>query len=93
MTYLAQIVAEKNSRSYLEILHKFEIKPDNFLMVGNSLRSDILPVLEIGGQAVYIPYESTWFHENQVDAREFQWQYHQIEDLSQLPNLVRQLTG
>lgn len=91
-TYI-EIVAEKNSRSYLEILRKFALDPDHFLMVGNSLRSDILPVLEIGGQAVYIPYEGSWFHENQIDAQPYEGAYYQLEDLSQLPDLLYELTG
>ncbi len=66
-------------------------------MVGNSLKSDILPVLELGGGAVYIPYENTWAHEMRVDAslaieRAIQRNgYHQLEHLGQLPDLIERL--
>lgn len=83
-----EIVAEKNNQTYLDILNKFNLQPERFLMVGNSLRSDIIPVLEIGGQAVHIPYEDTWFHENQVDPNQEIGFYHEIEDLSKLPGLI-----
>jgi putative hydrolase of the HAD superfamily len=59
-------------------------------MVGNSLRSDILPVVELGGVAVYIPYEHTWSHENSELASE-QKAYHELENIGQLPALLSKL--
>ena len=59
-----EIVSEKNEQTYQNILNKIGIKPKNFLMVGNSLKSDILPVIEIGGKEVYIPYKFIWGHED-----------------------------
>ncbi len=58
-----EIVTKKDEAVYQKILHKHEIAPRHFLMVGNSLKSDILPVLAIGARAVYIPYHTTWEHE------------------------------
>jgi putative hydrolase of the HAD superfamily len=58
-----EIVLEKDPGTYAKILDRLEVEPDRFLMVGNSVRSDILPVLEIGGHAVHIPYHVTWAHE------------------------------
>lgn len=58
-----EIVTEKDASAYTRILSSQEIDPQHFLMVGNSLRSDILPVLEIGGRAVHIPYPTSWKHE------------------------------
>lgn len=57
------IVPEKDSDTYRTILRNEGVEPENFLMVGNSPRSDILPILEIGGSAVLIPYHLTWGHE------------------------------
>src|SRR6266852_6679026 len=61
-----EIVSEKNVSSYRAILSRRGIKPEEFVMVGNSLRSDIVPVLELGARAIHIPYHVTWRHE-QVD--------------------------
>jgi putative hydrolase of the HAD superfamily len=61
-----EIVSEKNVTSYRSILSRRGINPGEFVMVGNSLRSDIVPVLELGARAVHIPYHVTWRHE-QVD--------------------------
>jgi putative hydrolase of the HAD superfamily len=59
-----EIVSEKNAGSYRGILTRRGIKADEFVMVGNSLRSDVVPVLELGARAVHIPYEVTWNHEH-----------------------------
>jgi putative hydrolase of the HAD superfamily len=58
-----EIVSEKNVSSYRGILKRRGLKVDEFVMVGNSLRSDIVPVLELGARAVHIPYHVTWHHE------------------------------
>jgi putative hydrolase of the HAD superfamily len=58
-------------------------------MVGNSLRSDILPVLEAGGQAVYIPYEGTWIHERVAPEQLRGAAYHEIGAIRELPSLLR----
>ncbi len=86
-----EIVGEKTELTYRNLLEKHDVEPVQFLMVGNSLRSDILPVLEIGGQAVYVPYQHTWSHENNVGDALHHHDYHEIDDLSQLPALLNQL--
>ena len=58
-----EIVSEKDEQTYLEILQKNNISPKDFLMVGNSLKSDVLPVRNIGGTGIYIPHKLTWKHE------------------------------
>lgn len=58
-----EIVQEKNIETYLELLNKFDTVPKKFVMIGNSMKSDILPVLKIGGHAVYIPCVNTWEYE------------------------------
>lgn len=63
-----EVVSEKNPSTYRNILERHQIVAGEFLMVGNSLKSDILPVIEIGGAAVHIPYHTTWIHEEVSDA-------------------------
>ncbi len=58
-----EIVAEKDTATYKRILDQHDIDPYRFVMVGNSVRSDILPVLELGARAVHIPHEHTWIQE------------------------------
>lgn len=58
-----EIIPQKNAKTYKYILRRHQILSEEFVMVGNSLKSDILPVIEAGARAVYIPYEIEWFHE------------------------------
>jgi putative hydrolase of the HAD superfamily len=87
-----EIVGDKTTAIYQALLERHRIQAQRFLMVGNSLRSDILPVLELGGIAVYIPYASTWVHEHRVDKEIPQDGYYELENLAELPALVRKLS-
>jgi len=86
-----EVVSVKTEATYRHIFDKYEVTPQQFLMVGNSLKSDVLPVMACGAQAVYVSYPSTWAHE-QVSEREL-WEqgHHELDDIRQLPELVRQL--
>jgi putative hydrolase of the HAD superfamily len=57
------IVAEKDPLTYRKVIERMDVQPTEFCMVGNSVRSDVLPVLSLGGRAVHIPYHLTWAHE------------------------------
>lgn len=61
-----EIMSDKTDREYRSLLNHLDIRPEEFLMIGNSLRSDILPPLHLGCYAIHVPYETTWAHE-QVD--------------------------
>ncbi len=65
-----EIVSEKDARTYARLFEEFGIAPSRFLMVGNSLRSDIAPVLELGGWGVHVPYHVTWAHEADAEVRQ-----------------------
>ena len=58
-----EVMSDKQEVNYERLLARLEIKPDEFFMIGNSLKSDVLPVLEIGGYAIHIPFHTTWEHE------------------------------
>lgn len=71
-----EIMSDKQRKDYRKLFKNLDCKPENFLMIGNSLKSDIVPVLELDGYAAYVPYRSTWAHEK-------------LEDKVIHPNLVR----
>lgn len=80
-----EIVSGKKPENYAAILDRCQIPSSRFLMIGNSLRSDVLPVLAINGQAVHIPYASTWVHEL-VDPSEAAGNtYHELANIQLLP--------
>lgn len=60
LLWRVEIVSEKDEATYRRILDRHRIDPATFVMVGNSVRSDVLPVLAIGGRAVHVPYSVTW---------------------------------
>ncbi|MCW3116715.1 MAG: putative superfamily hydrolase [Chitinophagaceae bacterium] len=59
-----EIMSDKQETDYAKLIRHLDIKPAEFLMIGNSIKSDILPVLAIGGHAVHVPYHTTWAHEH-----------------------------
>ena len=86
-----EIVSEKNVNSYTGILKRRGIKTDEFVMVGNSLRSDILPVLELGARAVHIPYHVTWHHEQVPEESLPRSGWYRLEKIAELSPLLASL--
>lgn len=58
-----EVLSDKKERNYEDLLEHLQIKTSEFLMIGNSLKSDVLPIIKIGGKAVHIPFHTTWAHE------------------------------
>lgn len=85
-----EIVSDKSRESYTALLQRHNLAPARFLMVGNSLRSDILPVLALGASAVHIPYQLTWAHET-AEPPAGQPGYYEIAHLGLLPGLLERL--
>lgn len=86
-----EIVSDKTPEVYRKIAERHGIRVEGFLMVGNSLRSDVLPVLSLGGLAVHIPYETEWWHERVAETELEGIEITRIESMVDLPGLVREL--
>jgi putative hydrolase of the HAD superfamily len=86
-----EVVGEKNETSYRLILDKYRLAPEGFLMIGNSLRSDILPVINLGGLAIYIPQAHTWAHETNVETTPAPGKFFELPHLGELPDLIHKL--
>jgi putative hydrolase of the HAD superfamily len=86
-----EIVTEKTDDVYRALLAKHQIAPERFVMVGNSLRSDILPVVSLGARAVHIPYHLTWAHEIVPVHPDGAAGYAELEHIGLLPELVGRL--
>lgn len=86
-----EIVSDKNQDTYTTLLKRHALSPERFLMVGNSLRSDILPVLALGAWAIFIPHPLTWAHESAELPEPGRPRYYQLEHLGQLPDLLEQI--
>jgi putative hydrolase of the HAD superfamily len=58
-----EVMSDKKPKDYLKLIQHLEIQPKELLMIGNSLKSDILPLLKIGATAIHVPFHTTWVHE------------------------------
>lgn len=84
-----EVVSDKMHDTYAALLAQHGIDAGRFLMIGNSLKSDVLPVVAIGGHAVHIPFHTTWAHE--VVEHTGDVVYHELERIGELPELVHRL--
>ncbi|MBK8698873.1 MAG: HAD family hydrolase [Saprospiraceae bacterium] len=82
-----EIMTEKAESDYQKLIKHLDIPAGQFLMVGNSLKSDIRPVLNIGGHGIHIPYHTTWVYEA-IDTGICHENFHQVGRLSDLLNLL-----
>jgi putative hydrolase of the HAD superfamily len=83
-----EIVSEKDSNTYRRILGRHGIDPSRFLMVGNSVKSDIVPVLALGGSGVHVPYRITWGHEEAEAPPANDGRFFKVSSLRELPEIV-----
>lgn len=85
-----EIMSEKRPEDFSKLIRHLDISPEEFLMLGNSLKSDVLPVLDLGGHAIHIPFHITWEHEtinHQVEHANF----YQAERISEVIAMIRKM--
>lgn len=82
-----EIMSNKERADYEQLFSRLQIKPEEFLMVGNSLRSDVIPPLELGARAIHIPHATVWQHET-LPATSHNYRYPVLHSLSELPSLL-----
>jgi putative hydrolase of the HAD superfamily len=86
-----EVLSEKNVDSYRSVLRRRRIEPGEFVMVGNSLRSDIAPVIALGARGVHIPYPLTWHHEHVPDESMPSYGWHRLTSIAELGALLETL--
>lgn len=84
-----EVVNVKTPEVYKAILDRYQVDPARFLMIGNSLPSDIIPILELGGSAIHIPADTTWAHETVADFDGGRPGFYELEDPGQLPDFIQ----
>ena len=88
-----EIVSEKDAATYQRVLGEFSLEAAQFAMVGNSLRSDIEPVVALGGWGVYMPYHVTWAHELETDLSGEHPRYVEVASPDEIPAALSLLTS
>ncbi len=86
-----EIVSEKDPPTYARVLAEFGLEASQFVMVGNSLRSDIEPVVRLGGWGIHMPYEVTWAHEADHGLADAHPRVLTVERAAELPEAVRRI--
>lgn len=81
-----EIMSYKTEQDYIELLKHLGVMPDEFIMIGNSMKSDILPILNIGGYGIHIPFHTTWAHEivDNVGKQEKLWVVKHISEVAEI---------
>lgn len=87
-----EVVSHKTPDAYQQILEKYQLDAGSFVMVGDSLRSDILPVLNLGGIAIHIPANTIWAHEKVADFDTSHERFFELAQMSALPELISRLS-
>lgn len=85
-----EIMSEKKEVDFAKLVRHLDVAPDEFLMLGNSLKSDVLPVLELGGHAIHIPFHITWGHETITHEIEHD-NFYQADNISQVVEIIRRM--
>ncbi|MBF0543935.1 MAG: HAD family hydrolase [Candidatus Riflebacteria bacterium] len=84
-----EIMSDKKEKNYLALLERLNIEPKHFLMIGNSFKSDILPVLNIGGLAAYVPFHVIWEHDRVAnESSESNERLLRIKEISEILNYI-----
>lgn len=82
-----EVMSDKQPKNYQKLITHLDITPSQFLMIGNSLKSDVLPVLEIGSYAIHIPFHTTWEHEK-VEEEVMHYNFKELKLASELIDLL-----
>jgi putative hydrolase of the HAD superfamily len=82
-----EVMSDKKEKNYQDLLDHLEINVNEFLMIGNSLKSDVLPIVNIGGKAIHVPFHTTWQHETVLPHEESD-EYHVVKDITQVLNYL-----
>ena len=83
-----EVMSDKTPEKYQRLLEHLEINPNEFLMIGNSLKSDVLPIIKIGAKAIHIPFHTTWAHEQVSDGEAERADYLTISNALELLDLL-----
>ena len=83
-----EVLSDKQEANYSKLLNHLDIRPSEFLMVGNSLKSDILPLIQIKSNAIHIPFHTTWAHETVSEQETNGKRYKTLSNLNELKTLL-----
>jgi putative hydrolase of the HAD superfamily len=81
-----EIMSDKQEANYQKLIDHLDIFPEEFLMIGNSLKSDILPIVRLGGNAIHVPFHTTWAHEEVGEVPDAD--FHTVSHIKQILDIL-----
>jgi putative hydrolase of the HAD superfamily len=84
-----EVLSEKQETNYEKLLNHLDINPSEFLMIGNSLKSDVLPLINIGSKAIHVPFHTTWQHEKVNENETNGLEYKTVNNLNEILNFIK----
>jgi len=79
-----EVMSDKREQDYKKLLSHLDIEPSDFLMIGNSLKSDVLPLVNIGASAIHIPFHTTWIHEQVTEVDSLESDYKTLGNITEV---------
>jgi len=83
-----EVLSDKKEVNYKQLLYHLDIEPSSFLMIGNSLKSDILPLIHIGSEAIHVPFHTTWAHEQVTESETMNKGYKSVSQLKDVLKFI-----
>lgn len=83
-----EVMSDKKEKDYLKLMKHLEVEPSELLMIGNSLKSDVLPLVALGASAIHIPFHTTWAHEEVTSEEKNDASYKTISKITDLQNFL-----
>lgn len=83
-----EVMSEKKEKDYQKLIKHLDIETNELLMIGNSLKSDVLPLINIGASAIHVPFHTTWAHEEVSDSEQKNVNYKTINNLKELVSIL-----
>ncbi|WP_412984830.1 HAD family hydrolase [Pontimicrobium sp. IMCC45349] len=84
-----EVLSDKKEANYERLLNHLDIEPEEFLMIGNSLKSDILPLVNINAKAIHVPFHTTWAHEQVTEKETNGKQYKTVSKINDIINILK----
>ena len=84
-----EVLSDKKEENYARLLKHLKIDRNEFLMVGNSLKSDVIPILNLGARAIHIPFHTTWVHETVSETEEKENNYLKLNTITELVRYLK----
>ncbi|WP_199269199.1 HAD family hydrolase [Polaribacter sp. L3A8] len=76
-----EVMSDKKKKDYKKLISHLDVAPSEFLMIGNSLKSDVLPLIELGASAIHVPFHTTWMHEEVSDEEKLEVDYKTLANI------------